>query len=112
MKYLKQLNSETQKIENAGKTFSDINRTNVFFVQFPKAIEINAKINNWDLIKLTSICSAKKAINKMKRQPTDQEKISANDATNEGLISKLYKQLTQLNNNKNQIAQSKNGQKT
>ena len=57
--------------ENTGKTFSDINRINVFLVQFPKAIEINAKINNWDLIKLTSICSAKKAINKMKRQPTD-----------------------------------------
>ena len=57
--------------ENTGKTFCDINCTNVFFVQSPKAIEINAKVNNWDLIKLTSICSAKKAINKMKRQPTD-----------------------------------------
>ena len=93
--------------ENTGKTFCDINCTNVFFVQSPKAIEINAKI-----IKLTSICSAKKAINKMKRQPTDYEKIFANDAINEGLISKLYKQLTQLNNNKNQRAQSKSGQKT
>ena len=47
----------------------------------------------------------------MKRQPMDWEKISANDATDNGLISKIYKQLTQLNNN-NKTTQSKNGQKT
>ena len=66
----------------------------------PKAKEINAKINKWDLIKLISFCTAKETINKMKRQPTDQEKIFANNTTDKGLISKIYKQLIQLNNRK------------
>ena len=66
----------------------------------PKALEIEAKINKWDLIKLTSFCTAKETINKMKRQPTEWEKIFANDVTNKSLISKIYKQLIQLNNKK------------
>ena len=57
-----------------GKTFSDINRTNVFLGQSPKAIEIKAKINKWGLIKLTSFCTAKESIKKIKRQPMDWEK--------------------------------------
>ena len=57
--------------ENKGKTFSDINHTNVFLGQSPKAIEIKTKINKWDLIKLTSFCTAKETINKTKRQPTE-----------------------------------------
>ena len=67
--------------ENISKTFSDINHTNVFSGQSPKAIEIKAKLNKWDLIKLTSFCTAKETIGKMKRQPTDWDKIFANDAT-------------------------------
>ena len=71
-------------------------------------MKIKTKINEWDLIKLKSFCIAKETINKMKRQPTDWKKIFANDATNKGLISKIYKEL-QFNNTK---TQSKNGQKT
>ena len=67
--------------EKIGKTFSDINSTNVFLGQSPKAIEIKVKINKWDLIKLTSFCTAKKTINKMKRQCMDWEKIFANNVT-------------------------------
>ena len=58
-------------------------------------MEIKTKINKWDLSKLKSFFRAKETVNK--RQPTDWEKISANDATNEGLISKIYKQVIQLN---------------
>ena len=61
----------------------------MFIGQAPKAIEIKAKINKWDLIKLTSFCTAKETTNKMKRQPMDWGKIFANDAT-KGLISKIY----------------------
>ena len=49
--------------------------------------------NKWDLIKLKSFCAAKETINKMKRQPSEREKIFANEATDKGLISKIYKQL-------------------
>ena len=55
------------------------------------------KINKWDLMKLKSFCTAKETINTMKRQPSEWEKIFANDATDKGLISKLYNQLVQRN---------------
>ena len=58
---------------------------------------MKAKINKWDLITLKSFCTAKETINKTKRQPTEWEKIFANDETNKGLIYKVYKQLIQLN---------------
>ena len=84
--------------ENISKTFSDINCANVFLGQSPKAIEIKTKTNKWDLIKLISFCTAKKTINKSKRQPEDWEKIFANDTTNKSLICKIYEQFTQINN--------------
>ena len=57
--------------ESIGKTFSDINHSNISLDQSPKAKEIKRKINTWDLIKLQSFCTAKKTINKMKRQPSE-----------------------------------------
>ena len=66
----------------------------------PKAMVTKAKINKWDYIKLKSFCTAKRTINKMKRQSTEWEKIFANHISLKGLISQMYKELIQLNNNK------------
>ena len=63
-------------------------------------MEIKAKINKWDIIKLKSFCKMKETISKVKRQPTEWEKIIANEATEKQLISKIYKQLLQLNSRK------------
>ena len=63
-------------------------------------MEIKEKINKWDLMKLKSFCTTKETISKVKRQPSDWEKITANEATGKGLISKIYKQLLQLNSRK------------
>ena len=52
-------------------------------------MEIKTKINKWDLMKLKSFCTAKETINKVKRQPSEREKIFANKATDKGLISKI-----------------------
>ena len=82
--------------ENIGRTLFDINHRN-FLAPSPREVEIKAKINKWDLIKLKSFCTAKKTINKTKRQPVEWEKIFVNNVTNKGLISKIYKQLIQLN---------------
>ena len=72
---------------------------------------IKTKINLCDLIKLTSFCTVKETIKKMKRQSTEEEKIFANNATDKGLISKIYKQLIQLNNNKNKQPNQKMGRR-
>ena len=53
-------------------------------------------MKKWGLIKLTSFCTDKETINKMKRQPTEWEKLFANDASEKGLISKIYKQHKQM----------------
>ena len=63
-------------------------------------MEIKAKINKWDLIKLKSFCTTTETISKLKRQPSVWEKIIANEATEKELISKIYKQLLQLNSRK------------
>ena len=55
-----------------------------------RIVEIKAKINKWDLIKLKSFCTAKEAINKAKRQPSEWEKIIANETTNKRLLYKIY----------------------
>ena len=60
-------------------------------------MEIKTKVNKWDLIKLKSFCIAKEIISKVKRQPSEWEKIIANETTDKGLISKIYRQLIQLN---------------
>ena len=100
-KWIKDLNVRPEIIklleENIGRTLFDINYINILFDPFPRVMKIKTKINKWDLIKLKSFGTAKETTNKMKRQPSEWEKIFANEATDKGLIFKIYKQLMQLN---------------
>lgn len=84
-----------------------LNCSNVFLGQSLNAIKIKAKLNSWNLINLISFCSLMEAINKMKRQPTEWEEIFANKAANKGLISKVYKQLIQVNIKKRTTRQNR-----
>ena len=78
------------------KTFILRHKSQQDFLDTPlRAIKIKTKINKWDLIKLKSFCTAKETINKVKRQPTEWERIFANKVTDKGLISKIYKMLMQ-----------------
>ena len=65
-------------------------------------MERKTKVNKWDLVKLKSFCTVKETVSKVKRQPSEREKIIANETTDKGLISKIYKQLltTQCQKNK------------
>ena len=98
-KWIKHLNvrPETIKLleENIGKTLWDINHSRILYDPPPRVMEIKAKINKWDLIK--SFYTTKETISKVKRQPSEWEKIIANEATDKELISQIYKQLLQLN---------------
>ena len=100
-KWIKDLNvrPDTLKLleENIGRTLYDINHSNILFDPPPREREIKTKINKWDLMKLQSFCTAKETINKTKRQPSEWEKIFANEGRDKGLLSKIYKQLMQLN---------------
>ena len=83
-----------------GRTLDDINQSKILYDSPPRVMEIKTKVNKWDLIKLKSFCTAKETISKVKRQPSEWEKIIANEITDKGLISKIYKQLIQLNTRK------------
>ena len=72
-------------------------------------MEIKTKANKWDLIKLKSFCTAKETISKVKRQPSEWEKIIANETTDKGLTSKIYEQLIQLNARKTNNPIKKSG---
>ena len=102
-KWIKDLNlrPETIKLleENIGRTLEDINQSKIFYDLPPRVMEIKTKIK-WDLIKLKSFCTTKEPTNKVKRQPSDWEKIVARETTDKELISKIYKQLIQLNTRK------------
>ena len=100
-KWIKDLNVRPETIkfleENVGRTLDDINQSKILYDSPPKVTEIKTKVNKLDLIKLKSFRTVKKTISKVKRQSTEWEKIIANETTDKGLISKIYKQLIQLN---------------
>ena len=102
--WIKDLNvrPETIKLleENIGKTLSNINHSRILYDPPPRISEIKAKINKRDLIKIKSFCTTKETISKGGKQPSECEKIIANEATDKELISKIYKQLMQLNTRK------------
>src|SRR5574337_903357 len=103
-KWIKDLNvrPETIKLleENIVKTLSDINHSTILYAPPTRILELKATIHTWDLITLKSFCTSKETISKVKRQPSEWEKIIANEATEKQLISKIYKQLLQLNSRK------------
>ena len=96
-KWIKDLNERAETIrpleENIGRTLGDINQSKIIYDPPPRVTEIKTEVNKWDLIKLKSFCTAKETISKVKRQPSEWEKIIANETIDKGLISKIYKQL-------------------
>ena len=101
IKWIKDLNvrSETIKLleENTGRTVDDINQSKILYDLSPRVMEIKTKINKWHLIRLKSFYTAKETISKVKRQSSEWKIIIENEKTDKGLISKIYKQLIQLN---------------
>ena len=92
---------ETIKLEeHKGKTLSNINHSRILYDLPPGILEIKAKINKWDLIKIKSFCTTKETISKVKRQPSEWERTIANEAPDKELISKIYKQLLKINSRK------------
>ena len=92
-KWIKDLNVRPDTIkfleENIGRTLYDIHHSKILFDPPPRVMEIKTKINKWDLMKLKIFCTTKENINKTKRQPSEWEKIFANEATDKGLISNI-----------------------
>ena len=102
--WIKDLNIRTEAIkllkENIDRTLDDINQSKILYDPSPRELEIKEKVNKSDLIKLKSFYTVEETTSEMKRQPSEWEKIIANETTDKGLISNIYKQLIQLNTRK------------
>ena len=96
-KWIKYLNVRPEALKlsegNISRALSEINHSKILYDPSLRVMEIKTKINKWDLIKLKSFCTMKETISKVKRQPSEWEKIIANETTEKKLISKTYKQL-------------------
>ena len=103
-RWIKDLNISHNTIkvleENIVRKVSDTPHSNIFTDLSPRARDIKERINKWDLMKIKSLCMAKENSIKIKREPTIWENIFANDTSDKGLISKIYKELTQLHSRK------------
>ena len=77
--------------ENTGNTLFELGHSNFLQDASTKAKETKAKVNYWDLMKIKSFCTAKETVHKTKRHPTEWEKIFANNVSDKGLVSKIYK---------------------
>ena len=112
-KWLKDLDVRQESIkileENTGSSLCDLGHSNFLLDTLPKARETKAKMNFWDFIKIKTFCTAKETVNRTKRQLMEWQNVFANNTTDKGLVSKMYKELLKLNTQK--INKSKNGQK-
>ena len=101
---------ETIKLleENIGRTLDDINQAKTLYNLPPRIMEIKTKINKWDLIKLKRFCTTKETPNKEKRQPSDWEKIIANEITKDYSPKYTYSSYSSIL--EKQTTQSKSGQ--
>ena len=103
-KWIKDLNvrPETVKFleENMGRTLFDINHSMILYDPPLRIMEIKTKINKWGLINLKCFCTVEGTINKVKRQPSEWENITANETTDKRVISKSQKQLIRLSTRK------------
>ena len=101
---MKDLNVRQEAIKilenKADKNIFDLGCSNFLVNKSLEARDTKAKMNYWDLIKIKSFCTAKETISKTKRRPTEWEKIFANDISNKGLVSKIYKERIKLNTQK------------
>ena len=98
---MKDLNVRQESIkiieENIGCNLFDVGHSNFFHDTSPNARETKEKMNLWDFIKIKSFCTAKETVKNTKQQPTEWEKIFANDTTDKRLVSKIYKELLKPN---------------
>ena len=96
-KWIKDLNVRPETIKllenNLSRALNNINQSKILYDPPLRAMEIKTEVNKWDLIKLKSLCTIKKPISKVKREPSKWEKIIANVTTDKELILKIYKQL-------------------
>ena len=103
-KWIKNLNVRPETIqlleENTGRTLNDINQSEILYNPPPRTMKTKKKVNKQDLTKLKGFRTAKETLSKVKRQPSEWEKIIVNETTDKGLISKIHKQLIQLNTRK------------
>ena len=103
-KWMKDLDVRLESIiileENIGCKLFDIGPSNFFHDTSPKARETKAKMNIWDFIKIKSFSTAKETVKKTKRQPMVWENIFANGISDKRFVSKIYKELLQLNTRK------------
>ena len=100
-KWIKDLNVRPETIKLLEENIlDDINQSKILYDPSPRVTEIKTKVNKWDLIKLKSFYTAKETISKVKKQPSEWEKIKANETTDKGLFSKICKQFIQLDTRK------------
>ena len=107
-KWLKDLNIRQESIKilekNIRNNFSNLGHSNFLQDTSMKARETKAKMNYWDLIRIKSFCTVTGTVNKTKRQPTEWEKIFANDLSDKGLVSILYRSIRSIKNLLNSTA--------